>query len=277
MVTKKDRYELPLISEAIDRIQTAKYFTKLDIKDAYHNISIRTGDEWKMAFRTRYGLFKYTVMPFGFTNAPATFQRWINGIPSQELNMCCITYLDDVVIYSDTLDRHEQDVLRIMKRLEEAGIKLEPIKCEFHKEETQYLGIIIRPDGTQVDPVKTEAFEGWTISKNKRDIQSFIEFCNFYQRFIKEFSKIAKPLYKLTEIKVPWDWGMEQQEAFDKLKECLTTTPILRHYDLDKSIFHRNRCIKVCMRRNIIPTGQKRDTIASGILIKDLDTNRMQL
>ena len=145
-------------------------------------------------------------MPFGLTNAPATFQRWINGILSQELDICCIAYLDNVLIHSDTLEQHEKDVLRIMKRLKEAGIKLNPTKCEFHKAETEYLGIIIGPDGTKVDPVKAEAIEGWTIPKNKRDIQSFIGFCNFYRRFIKEFSRIAKPLYKLTENKVPWDW-----------------------------------------------------------------------
>ena len=136
------------------------------------------------------------------------------------MDICCIAYLDDVLIYSDTLEQHEKDVLRIMKRVKEAGIKLKPTKCEFHKEETEYLGIIIGPDGTKMNPVKTEAIEGWTIPKNKRDIQSSIGFCNFYRRFIKEFSRIAKPLYKLTENKVPWDWGKEQQEAFDKLKEC---------------------------------------------------------
>ena len=158
-VTKKDRYPLPLISEAIDRRQTAKYFTKLDIKDAYHNIRVRHGDEWKTAFWTRYGLFKYTVMPFGLTNTPAMFQRWINRILSQELDVCCIAYLDDMLIYSDTLEQHQKDVLRIMKRLKEAGIKLKPTKCEFHKKETEYLGIIIGPEGTKVDPVKTEAIK----------------------------------------------------------------------------------------------------------------------
>ena len=135
-VTHKVRYLIPHISEAIDRLRTAKYFTKLDIKNSYHNSRIRTGNEWKTAFRTRYGLFEYTVMPFGLTNAPATFQRWINRILSQELDICCIAYLDDVLIYSDTLEQNEKDVLRIMKRLKEAGIKLTPTKCKFHKEET---------------------------------------------------------------------------------------------------------------------------------------------
>ena len=119
-------------------------------------------------------------MPFGLTNAPATFQRSINGILSQELDVCCIAYLDDVLIYSDTLEQHQKDVLRIMKRLKEAGIKLKPTKCEFHKEETEYLGIIIGPEGTKVDPVKTEAIKEWTIPRNKTDIQSFKGFCNFY-------------------------------------------------------------------------------------------------
>ena len=97
-VTKKDRYPLPLIGEALDRLSTAKYYTQLDIKDPYHNIRIRKGDEWKTGFKTRYGLFEYTIMPFGPTNAPGTFQRWINSTLNRHLDICCLVYLDDILI-----------------------------------------------------------------------------------------------------------------------------------------------------------------------------------
>ena len=116
-VTKKDRYPLPLIGEALDRLSTAKHYTKLDIKDAYHNIRIRDGDEWKTAFKTRYGLFEYTVMPFGLTNAPATFQRWINPTLNKYLDICCLVYLDDILIYSNDLTQHKKDVRNIMETI----------------------------------------------------------------------------------------------------------------------------------------------------------------
>src|SRR5437588_3222436 len=109
-VTRKDRYPLPLIGEAMDRLRTAQFFTKLDIKEAYHNIRIKKGDEWKTTFRTRYGLFEYMVMPFGLANAPATFPRWVNTTLSEYLDVCCIAYLDDILIYSDDLGQHQRDV-----------------------------------------------------------------------------------------------------------------------------------------------------------------------
>jgi hypothetical protein len=105
-ITRKDRHKLPLISEALDRLKGAKYFTKLDIKDAYHNIRIRKGDEWKTTFGTRYGIYEYLVMPFGISNAPAAFQRWINRILKKYLDICCIVYLDDVLVYSKNLMTH---------------------------------------------------------------------------------------------------------------------------------------------------------------------------
>ena len=190
-VTKKDRYPLPLIGEALDRLSTAKYYTKLDIKDAYHNIRIRNGDEWKTAFKTRYGLFEYTVMPFGLTNAPTTFQRWINSTLNRYLDICCLVYLDDILIYSNDLAQHKKDVRNIMETIRKAGMKLKSSKYEFHKTETEYLGFIINPEGVRADPVKTRAIEQWETPKTVKDIQCFTGFCNFYRRFINGFSRIA--------------------------------------------------------------------------------------
>src|SRR6266852_664716 len=232
-ITKKDRYPLPLIGEAIDRLQTAKYFTKLDIKDAYHNIRIKEGDEWKTAFRTRYGLFEYTVMPFGLTNAPASFQRWINTILGEYLDVFYIVYLDDILIYSETKEQHVEDIRKILQKLKEARNKLKPTKCEFHKEKTEYLGFVISPQGIKMDPVKTEAIKEWERPKNVKDIQSFVGFCNFYRRFIEGFSRIAKPLYDLTKKEKKWEWTEKEEKAFEGLKPLLTTAPLLQHFDPD--------------------------------------------
>ena len=172
-VTKKDRYPLPLIGEALDQLSTAKYYTKLNIKDAYYNIRIKDGDKWKTAFKTRYGLFKYTVMPFGLTNSPAIFQRWINSTLNKYPDICCLVYLDDILRYSNDLTQHKKDVRNIMETLRKAGMKLKSSKCEFHKTETEYLGFIINPEGVRADPVKTKAIEQWKTQKTVKDIQCF--------------------------------------------------------------------------------------------------------
>ena len=156
-ITKKDRHPLPLISEALDRLAGAKYSTKLDIKDTYHNIRIKEGDEYKTAFSTKLGTYEYRVMPFGLCNAPAAFQRWINETLMEYIYMCCIVYLDDVLIFSNTLQQHQQDVRNIVEAIRKSRMKVKSSKSEFHKKETEYLGFIISRERIKTDPVKTQA------------------------------------------------------------------------------------------------------------------------
>ena len=156
-ITKKDRHQLPLINKALDRLAGARYFTKLDIKDAYHNIRIKEGDEWKTTFSTKLGIYEYLVMPFGLCNAPAAFHRWINEVLMEYIDVCCIVYLDDVLIYSNTRRGHQQDVKNILEAIQKSGMKIKPSKCEFHKKETEYLGYIISEEGIKADPVKRQA------------------------------------------------------------------------------------------------------------------------
>jgi len=156
-VTKMDRYPLPLISEALDRLNTAKYFTKLDIKDAYHNIRINEGDAWKTACSSKAGTYEYRVMPFGLCNAAAAFQRWINDTLRNYLAICCIVYLDDLLIYSENLQQHCKDVRNIIRAIRSSGMKVKPFKCEFHKQETEYLGFIRNGEGIKTDPIETQA------------------------------------------------------------------------------------------------------------------------
>ena len=125
-ITKKDRHPLSLIGEALDRLEGAIYFTKLDIKDAYHNIRIKEGDEWKTTFSTKLGTYKYLVMPFGLCNAPPAFQRWINEVLMEHIDICCIVYLDDVLVYSRTLRQHQKDVSNILEAIRQSGMKVKP-------------------------------------------------------------------------------------------------------------------------------------------------------
>jgi len=235
-ITKKDRYPLPLIGESLDRLQGAKYFTQLDIKDAYHNIRTREGDEWKTTFTTKLGTYEYQVMPFGLCNAPAVFPRWINRTLHQFVDICCIIYLDDVLIYSETKSDHIRDVHAILKAIENSGMKIKPGKCEFHPTEKEYLGFIIGREGIKVDPIKTAAIWEWAKHTKVKKIQRFIGFCNFYRRFIKEFSRHVRPLYQLTRKDKVWEWGKKEDEACNQIRTHLTSAPTLIHFDPQRQI-----------------------------------------
>jgi hypothetical protein len=156
-LTVKDRYPIPLIKETLERLSKAKFYTKLDIVAAFNNLRIRQGDEWMTAFITRYGLYQYKVMPFGLCNGPATWQRYMNNTMREHLDDFVTVYLDDLLIYSASLDEHRSHVRKVLLKLREAGLPVDIDKCEFHVQEVKYLSLIITPEGLEMDPVKVEA------------------------------------------------------------------------------------------------------------------------
>ena len=178
--TVKDRYPLPLINKTLTRIAKARIITKIDIRDAYNLIRIKEGDEWKTAFRTRFVLFEFLVMPFGLTNALATFQRYINNTLRPYLDLFCTAYLDDVIIYSDTQEEHNEHVRLVLELLTKAGLHAKPQKCEFGKTSTEYLGVLITPNGIEMDPKKVSAVRDWPIPSRLKDVREFVGFGNFY-------------------------------------------------------------------------------------------------
>jgi hypothetical protein len=204
MIMVKDYMPLPLIGEALDQLANAKRYTKLDIKDAYYNLWIVEGDEWKMAFWTKYGLYQYLVMLFGLTNVPASFQWWMNQILSNYLDVFCIVYLDNILIHSDNLEQHYWHVKMILRRVEEVGLILKTSKCKFHSNKIEYLGYIISPIGIEMDPEKVWAVAEWREPMNVKGVQSFLGFANFYRRFIRDFSKIMAPLIWLIWKDTSW-------------------------------------------------------------------------
>ena len=153
-LTVKNQYPLPLIRETLDRLAKAKYFTKLDVIAAFNRIRMAKGDEYLTAFRTRYGLFEYNVMPFGLTGAPSTFQHYINDSLREYLDIFCTAYLDDILIYSESLSEHQDHVRKVLTRLRKAGLQIDIEKCEFHTQETRYLGHIISIEGIKMDSKK---------------------------------------------------------------------------------------------------------------------------
>jgi len=233
-MTIRNSYPLPLISELLDRVKGAKVFTKLDLKSAYNLVRIKEGDEYKTAFRTRYGHFEFLVMPFGLKNAPATFQHFINDVLSEYLDDFVISYIDDILIYSNTIEEHHIHVRKVLKKLLENNLYVKLEKCEFDKSETTFLGYVLSRDGLKMDKEKVKAILDWPIPTNVKEVQSFIGLCNYYRLFIKDFAKIANPIHKLTRKNVPFKWDKDQQKAFDKLKYLFTSAPILMNPDSNK-------------------------------------------
>lgn len=227
-ITRKNRYPLPLIDDLIHRLSGAKYFTKLDVRWGYNNVRIKEGDEWKAAFRTNRGLFEPLVMYFGLTNSPGTFQTMMNEIFSDLIVQGVVAvYLDDILIFTNSLEEHRRISRIVMERLREHKLYLRYDKCEFEQTRIEYLGVIISHNCVEMDPVKISGVAEWPTPTNKKEVQSFLGFANFYRRFIANFSHHARPLFDLTKKDTPFVWAEEAQGAFAKLKEIVTSAPVL--------------------------------------------------
>ncbi|PIL23032.1 hypothetical protein GSI_14339 [Ganoderma sinense ZZ0214-1] len=214
--------------DIINRLRQAKYFTKFDVRWGYHNVRIKEGDEWKAAFTTNRGLFEPRVMLFGLTNSPATFQALMNSIFADLIAAGTVAvYLDDILIFTSTLEEHRRVTHEVLKCLQEHDLYLRPEKCEFERTEIEYLGLIIRQGEVAMDPVKVKAVTSWPTPKNLRDVRGFLGFANFYRRFIQDFAKRARPLNDLTKKDTPWTWGTAQRLAFQSLKDAFTQEPVL--------------------------------------------------
>src|SRR5882757_4404250 len=231
-ITIKNRYPLPLAADIINRLSGANYFTKFDVRWGYHNIRIQKGDEWKGAIVTNRGLFEPKVMYFGMTNSPATFQSLMNSVFADLIAMSEVAvYMDDILIYSADLKHHRKIVREVLSRLQQYDLYLKPEKCEFEKQEMEYLGMIVRPGEVQMDPGKVAAVRDWAVPMSIREVRAFVGFANFYRRYIKGFSEIARPLHDLTKKDVSFFWHKEQQFAFEEIIRMFCEAPILKVYD----------------------------------------------
>ena len=230
---------------------------------------IREGDKWKTAFRTQYGYFKYQVMPFGFSNAPAIFQGYVNKILAEKLDVFVIVYLDDILIYTeDPGQAHVEAVWWVLDNLRRHGLFANLKKCRFHQDEVCFLGYVVSAQGIQMEDERIEAVKSWPEPKSVRDIQVFIGFANFYWRFIQGFSKIAAPLTsmlktssaantqlqrsmvvddeavegggilnkKSSKSKYPAFLTADARQAFTQLRQTFTEAPILSHFDPERHI-----------------------------------------
>ena len=274
-LTIKNWYALPLIGESLDRLGRAKRFIQLDLTNAYHQMRIREGDEWKTAFRTRYGHFEYQVMPFGLSNTPATFQGYVNKILAEKLNVFVIVYLDAILIYTEDPGQSHVDAMQwVLKNLRRHGFFTNLKKCRFYQSEIRFLGYVVSTQGVSIEDEKIKAMKNWPEPKSARDIQVFIGFANFYRCFIQGFTKIAAPLTSMLKTSTTVDQSnlitidvsnkldeksskarllkssrtqklarsesgfliANAKQAFSRLKQAFIEAPVLQHFDPEQHI-----------------------------------------
>ena len=232
-ITKPISYPLPLIDDILAQLGQAKYFTSLDLKSGYWQVLMDENDKEKTAFACHRGLFQFNVMPFGLTAAPAIFQELMSKV-LEGLDHFATAYLDDILIYSSTLEEHLRHIQEVFDRLRQHCLKLKLKKCCFMRAETSYLGFVISENGIKPDSKKVEVIQALPPPTCVREVRSFIGMCSYYRRFIPEFSSIAEPIIALTRKYARFHWDARCQKAFDFLKGQLSSIPMLAYPDTTK-------------------------------------------
>ena len=239
----KDAYALPRIEEVFDVLHGAKYFSTIDMKAGYHQVEIEDHHKERTAFTVGpLGFYEYIKMPFGLSNSPATYQRLMEEVLGDYNMTICVIYLDDLIIFSSSFEEHLRHLDMVLTRLRENNLKLSPKKCYFIQERVNFLGHVVSSQGIETDPAKIEKILNWPTPSNAKELRSFIAFAGYYHRFVKDFSKITRPLSELIpgtskkkkKITKEWVWKDEQQKVFDNLKKIMTQPPVLAYPDFSK-------------------------------------------
>ena len=232
-VTKKDSNPLPRIDSTLDALVGARWFSTLDLTNGYWQVEMEPGDKEKTAFCLDSSLWQFKVMPFGLCNAPATFTRLMERVLHGLVGHGVLVYLDDIVVYSKTESEGLKLLRKVLQRLREAKLKLSPKKCQLFKTKTSFLGHVVGADGVHTDPSKVQDLQEWPRPKSVTDVNAFLGFCAYYRRYVEGFAEVAAPLYRLKEKKRSFVWTTDCEEAFQRLKELLTSAPILAYPDID--------------------------------------------
>ncbi|GJU43888.1 putative reverse transcriptase domain-containing protein [Tanacetum coccineum] len=221
--------ELEELSRQLKELQDkgSQFFSKIDLRYGYHQLRVHKDDIPKTAFRTCYGHFEFTVMPYGLTNAPAIFMDLINRVCNPYLDKFMIVFIDDILIYSKTQEEHVEHLRLVLELLKKDKLYAKFSKCEFWLREVQFLRHVINGNGIHVDPSKIEDVKNWKAPRTLTEVCSFLGLARYYRRFIKNFSKIAKSLTILTQNSKTFDWGEEHELIFQTLKDKLCNVPIL--------------------------------------------------
>ena len=233
-VTKLDEFPLPRINNTLDLLAGAKYFTTLDMASGNWQVAMEPSAKEKTAFATHSALYEFRKMPFGLMNAPATFQRLMEVVLAGVAQDGVLVYLDDVQVVGSTLEEHNRKPATVFQRIRDAGLRLKPKKCRFAQEEVEYLGHVVSADGVRTDPKKVDAVRNFTTHVDVKALQSFVGLASYYRQFVPGFSKIAGPLHALTKKGAPFVSSEACETLFTKLKDLLTTEPVLAFPDFRK-------------------------------------------
>jgi hypothetical protein len=226
-VTIKNKCPLPRIDDLFDQLKGACVFSKIDLRSGYHQPKIRASDIPKTAFITRYGLYEYTVMSIGLTNAPAYFMYLMNKVSMEYLDKFVVVFINDILIFSKNEEEHDKHLCLVLQKLRENQLYAKLNKCEFWLKEVSFLGHIISEGGISIDPSKVKDVLSWKTPQNVSDIRSFLGLAGYYRSSIDGFSKISKPMTKLLAKGNIFEWTPRREASFQELKKRLTTTPVL--------------------------------------------------
>jgi hypothetical protein len=233
-VTIKNKYPLPRIDILFDQLTGAQVFSKIDLRSGYHQIRIQPEDIPKTAFTTWYGLFKYLVMSFGLTNAPAHFTYLMKSVFMSELDKFVVVFIDDMLIYSKNEEEHAQHLRIVLTRLREHQLYAQFSKCAFWLEEIQFLGHVLSANGIAVDPSNVKDILEWKLPTTVHQVRSFLGLAGYHRRFIPDFSKLVKPITSLLKNDTKFNWSSRCNEAFEQLKVLLNTASVLAQPDIEK-------------------------------------------
>jgi hypothetical protein len=233
-VTIKNKYPLPRNDDLFDQLNGGCVFSKIDLRSGYHQLKIRATDIPKTAFITRYGLYEYTVMSFGLTNAPAYFIYLMNKVFMEYLDKFVVVFIDNILIFYKNEEEHGEHLCLVLQKLRENQLYAKLNKCEFWLKEVSFLGHIISEGGIYVDPSKVKDVLSWNTPQNVSDIRSFLHLVRYYKRFIEGFSKISKPMIELLAKGNTFEWTPRCETSFQELKKRLTTAPVLTMPDMEK-------------------------------------------
>jgi hypothetical protein len=233
-ITVTDAFPMPRIDDLLEKFETAKWFSSMDLASGYWQIAMDEKDIPKTAFATSQGLYEFVVMPFGLTNAPATFQRLMNHIFKEYIGKFLVVYIDDILIYSKTFEEHLEHLYLIFERLKEVDLMIKLKKCEFCKSELTFLGHLIGKDGIKPDESKIRKIKEMKTPQNLGELRSALGLFSYYRKFVKDYAKIEKPLNELKKKDVKYEWSDKRQQAFETLKQKLMEQPILQHPDYEK-------------------------------------------
>ncbi|KAJ0972256.1 hypothetical protein J5N97_020215 [Dioscorea zingiberensis] len=232
-ITIKYRYPIPHLDDMLDQLSGSKVFSKIDLKSGYHQIRIRPGDEWKTAFKTQHGLYEWMVMPFGLSNAPSTFMRFMHQVLRPFMGKFVVVYFDDILIYSPSWSSHFDHLRAIFELLRTERLFVNRKKCSFFTTSVTFLGFVVSTDGVHADQSKIDAILEWPRPRTLHDVRSFHGLASFYKRFIRNFSTLIAPITKCLKGS-DFKWTDEAETSFHLVKQKMTEAPILALSDFDK-------------------------------------------